>query len=192
MLEPPLDGPRPPLERLVFLRRLVPAAVLLGEGQQALRRVASPVQDHVFDGLAQLLVQRVVDGELARVHDAHGEAGVYGVVEEDGVDRLPHRVVAAEGERDVRDAARRTGVRQRRRYLAHRLDEVHPVVVVLLDTGGDGEDVGVEDDVLGRKADLLGQDLVGALADLDLALLRVRLALLVEGHHDHGGPVPPE
>ena len=39
--------------------------------------------------------------------------------------------------------------------LAHRLDKVDAVVVVLLDAGGDGEDVGVEDDVLGREADLL-------------------------------------
>jgi hypothetical protein len=48
---------------------------------------------------------------------------------------------------------------------------------VLLDTGGDGEDVRVEDDVFGGKADLLGQDVVGAGADLDLARLGVGLAL---------------
>jgi hypothetical protein len=54
---------------------------------------------------------------------------------------------------------------------------------VLLDAGGDGEDVGVEDDVLGREADLVDQQPVGALADLDLALVGVGLALLVEGHH---------
>jgi hypothetical protein len=35
---------------------------------------------------------------------------------------------------------------------AHRLDEVDGVVVVLLDAGGDGEDVRVEDDVFGREA----------------------------------------
>jgi hypothetical protein len=34
---------------------------------------------------------------------------------------------------------------------------------VLLDAGRDGEDVRVEDDVLGREADLLGQQPVGAL-----------------------------
>ena len=45
---------------------------------------------------------------------------------------------------------------------AHGLDEVHGVVVVLLDAGGDREDVRVEDDVLGREADLLGQQLVGS------------------------------
>ena len=42
-------------------------------------------------------------------------------------------------------------------------DEVHRVVVVLLHAGGDGEDVGIEDDVLGRQADFFGQQLVGAL-----------------------------
>ena len=42
---------------------------------------------------------------------------------------------------------------------------------------------GIEDDVLGRKAGLLGQQLVGARADRDLALERVGLALFVERHH---------
>jgi hypothetical protein len=35
-----------------------------------------------------------------------------------------------------------------------RLDEVDTVIVVLLDARRDREDVRVEDDVLGRKADL--------------------------------------
>ena len=67
---------------------------------------------------------------------------------------------------------------------ARRLDEVHAVVVVLLDAGGDGEDVRVEDDVLGREPHLLDQDVVGALRRSRLALERVGLALLVERHHD--------
>jgi hypothetical protein len=37
-------------------------------------------------------------------------------------------------------------------------DEVHRVVVVLFDAGGDGEDVRVEDDVFRREADLVDQD----------------------------------
>ncbi len=69
---------------------------------------------------------------------------------------------------------------------ARGVDEVDGVVVVLLHAGGDGEDVRVEDDVLGRKADLVDQDAVGALADADLVLVGGGLALLVEGHHDHG------
>jgi hypothetical protein len=45
---------------------------------------------------------------------------------------------------------------------------------------------GIEDDVLGREADLVHQDVVGALADRDLALDGVGLSLFVEGHHHDG------
>ena len=43
----------------------------------------------------------------------------------------------------------------------------------------------------GGKPTSSTQDLVGALADLDLALERVGLALLVERHHDDGRAVAP-
>ena len=104
--------------------------------------------------------------------------------------RLAHDVVAAERERQVRDAAARPSTPgQRSLICGGRLDEGAREAVVLLDPGRDGEDVRVEDDVLGREAGLLGQQLVGALADRDLALDRVGLALLVEGHHDDAGAV---
>ncbi len=80
-------------------------------------------------------------------------------------------------------------MRQRCCDLARGLDEVDAVIVVLLDAGRDREDVGVEDDVLGRKAGLFDQELVGAGADLDLARLGVGLAGLVESHDDHGGAI---
>ncbi len=55
---------------------------------------------------------------------------------------------------------------------------------MLLDARRDGQDVGVEDDVLGLEAGLLGEQLVGAAADFHLALERVSLAEFVE-RHDH-------
>ena len=104
------------------------------------------------------------------------------------MDRLAHAVVAAEGEGEVRDAARDvhagTALLDQRRGV----DEVLRVVGVLLDAGRDGENVRIEDDVLGREADLVDEELVGAFADLDLALGRVGLAVFVEGHHDDAGP----
>ena len=100
-----------------------------------------------------------------------------GVIEERRVHRLAHLVVAAEAERDVGDAAAHLGVRQVLLDPARGLDEVHRVVVVLLDAGGDGENVGIEDDVFGRKADLVHQDAVGALADADLVRVGRGLAL---------------
>src|ERR687898_802166 len=179
--------PRAPLLSLRLRVALASLAVLLGQLQEAFRSVVPAVQDYVLDGLAQLLVYLVVDLELAGVHDAHREPGVYGVIEEDGVYRLAHRVIAAEREGDVRDAARGLGVGEGLGDLTHRLDKVHAVVVVLLDAGGDGEDIRVEDDVLRREVHLFGKYLVGAGANLDLPLLCVRLPL--EAHYDHGGAV---
>ena len=109
--------------------------------------------------------------------------------EEDRVDGLAHRVVAAERERDVGDAAAGQHAGQLGLDAPHGLDVGDGVAGVLLDAGADGEDVGVEDDVLGLEAGLLGEQPVGALGDGELALDRVGLALLVEGHDDHRGAV---
>jgi hypothetical protein len=69
------------------------------------------------------------------------------------------------------------------------VDEIERVVVVLLDAGGDGEDVRIEDDVLGIEADLIDEDAVGALADADFLLVGRGLAVFVEGHDHHRGAV---
>ncbi len=67
--------------------------------------------------------------------------------------------------------------------------EVARIGVVLLDPGRDREHVRVEDHVLGREADLLGQQVVRAPADRDAPLDVGRLPLLVERHHDDAGAV---
>jgi hypothetical protein len=139
--------------------------------------------------LAQLGIDVVVDRELPGVDDAHVHAGLDGVIEEHRVHRLAHRLVAAERERQVRDAAGDMRMRQVLLDLARRLDEIDAVVVVLLDAGRDREDVGVEDDVFRREADLLGQQLVGAVQISTLRSLGVGLPLFVERHHDDGGAI---
>ncbi len=161
------------------------AAEALGDCQQALGPVRAAVEDDILAGLAQFRFDRLVDRELARVDDPHVHARLDGVIEEYRMHRLAHRLVAAEREREVGDAPRDMRMGQRLTDLPRGLDEGDAIAVVLLDAGRDGEDVGVEDDVLGRKIGLLGQQLVGARADRDLALERVGLALFVERHHHH-------
>ena len=75
------------------------AAIALGDGDQPLGRVGAPVEHHVLAGLAQVLVDRLVDRELAGVDDAHVHAGLDGVIEEHRVHRFAHRLVAAKRER---------------------------------------------------------------------------------------------
>ncbi len=161
----------------------------LGDLEQALGRVGAAVQHHVFHALAQFGIEVVVDAHHAGVDDAHVHAGPDGVVQEHGVDRLAHRLVAAEAEAHVADAARHLGSGQVLLDPARGVDEVDRVVGMLLDAGGDGEDVGIEDDVLGRETHLLDQHAVGARADLGLARQRVGLALFVERHHHGGGAI---
>ncbi len=168
---------------LTRLSRL--AAILLGERQQALGGVGTAVEHHVLAGLAQFRIDLLIDRELAGVDDAHVHADGDGVIEEHAVHRLAHGLVAAKRERQIAHAAGDMGVGQLLADFARGLDEIDAVMIVLLDAGRDREHIGIEDDVLGREADLLGQDLVSARADLDLACEGVGLALFVEGH-DHG------
>ena len=101
------------------------------------------------------------------------------------------RSIAAEGERHVRHAAGRSRPGELLLQPADGLDEGDRVGVVLLHPGRDREDVRVEDDVLGRKPDVARQQVVGAAQDGDPPFDRFRLALLVEGHDNDGGPVAP-
>ena len=59
------------------------------------------IQHHILDLLLQRRIEIVVNTQLAGVNDAHGEPGLDRVVEEHGVDRLAHRVVAAEREAHI-------------------------------------------------------------------------------------------
>ncbi len=63
-----------------------------------------------------------------------------------------------------------------------RLNEIDAVIVMFFDARRDRENIRVEDDILRRKADRLRQDFIGTRGNLDFALERIRLALLIERH----------
>ena len=114
------------------------------------------------------------------------------VVQEGRVHGLAHDVVAPEREGNIADAPAHLGAWQLGLDLARGLDEGEGVLVVLLYACAHGQHVGVEDDVLGREAQLFGQKAVGPPADGHPALARACLTLLVKGHHDHTSPVPAD
>ena len=186
--QPLLHRPFAPGE-IGFLLFLAVAAMAFGERQQPLGGVGAAIEHDVFAGLAQFRIEIVIDRDLAGIDDAHIHAGFDGVIEEHRMHRLAHRFVAAERERQVRDAAGNMRVRQVRPDPARRLDEGDAVAVVLVHAGGDGKDVRIEDDVLRRKADAVDQNVVGARGDRLLLLERVGLARFVERHDHDGGAV---
>ena len=157
----------------------------VGHFDQTLTRVRATVQHHVFHPFAQRGLQVVVHTDHARVDDAHVHARLDRVVQEHGVDGLAHRVVTPEAEGHVGHATRHLGTRQILLDPARGFDEVHRIVVVLFDAGGDGKNVRVKNDVFGWKAHLVHQHAVSAFTNLDLAFVGVGLAFFVK-RHDHG------
>ena len=106
--------------------------------------------------------------------------------------RLAHGVVAAKRKRNVADAAANARTWQIFFDPARRFYEIVGVIAVLVESRRDCQNVWIENNVVCRKLCLLGQQIVSALADFDLALEGVGLAFLVERHHDGGCAVSPD
>ena len=164
-------------------------AVFFRQLQQTLGAVSMTVEDHVFNGIAQFHRQIVINRQLAGVNDPHIHAVTDGVVQEDGVNRFANRIVAAEREGDVRDAAGNQRVRQLAFNVFTGADKVLRIVVVLFNAGGDGEDIGVKNNIFRREAHLFGQNLVRPAANFDFPRAGIGLANFIEGHHHHGSAV---
>ena len=165
---------------------------LLAESDQPLGGVGPAVEQHIFDPFEQVPGNLFINLQQAGVDDAHVEAGLDRVVEKSAVHRLAHEVMAAKAEADIAHPA--ADLRQRKMLLnpAGGFDEVHRVGVVFLDAGADGEDIGIKNDVLCREAGLLREQVVAALTNGNLALQRIGLAALVEGHDHHRRAVEPD
>ena len=155
MLNPLVNRPVAPLQILLLGGTAAIAFILVGNIEKAFGAIAAAVEHDVFDGFSQLGGQVVIDCELPRVDDAHGEACTNGVVEKDRVNRLPHGVVASKRERHVGHAARDHSVGQVLTNPLGGFDKIDGVVVVLFDTRGDGENIRVEDDVFRREANFV-------------------------------------
>ena len=151
---------------------------------EPLGSVGTTAEDDVLDAFEQCGFDVAVNLQQLGIDDAHVHSRRDGVVEEDRVHRLAHDIVAAEGEREVRNAARHLGVGQVFLDPARSFDEVERIAVVRLDACGDGQYVGVENDLFGRES-RFGQQPVGAFGHLDLAGVGVGLSPFVEEHH-HG------
>ena len=84
---------------------------LLGDFEQALGRIRTAIEYHVLDAFFELGVKVGVYAQLPRVDNPHVHARRNRVVQEHGVNRFAHRLVATEGEGDVGHAAADHGER---------------------------------------------------------------------------------
>ena len=112
------------------------------------------------------------------------------MMKEYGVHRLSNWIVASEREGDVRQSAACFRARALTFYVSDCFDEIDRVVIVLLHTGRDREDVQIENDVVRIHPHFINEDTIGAFCDFNFALLAVCLSLLVKSHHDNGSTIP--
>src|SRR5690606_37756631 len=110
------------------------------------------------------------------------------VIQEYGVNSFANRVITPEGEGDVADAARNIGIGQVFTDPASGFNEVHRIVVMLVDACGNRENVRVENNILGREANS-GEQVVGALTDFSLTLESVSLTGLVKCHNHRSSAI---
>ena len=101
-------------------------------------------------------------------------------------------IVASESEREIAHATAHMGTGQVLADPGAGADEVGSIAVVLLNAGGDGQHIGVDDDVAGAETGLLAQQRISPPCYLDTALVGGGLPFLVEAHDDDGSPIAPD
>ena len=124
------------------------AGVPGGRLEQPLGGVGAAGEHDVLAQLAELRIDLLVHRELAGVDDAEAHAR-WRSRGRGTPSASPRGRGRCRGTRTTGSTRRpRRCVREASAQRCRRLDEVEPVAVVLGDAGGDGEDVGVEDDVV--------------------------------------------
>ena len=169
-------------EAIVERHRL---AIFGGDGAFALaemcgecgdRIVAAP-PDQILGELALLFGNRRIALQLFGVDDREVEAGLHAMIEHHGVQHFAAGLRQSEG--DVGDAEDGFATRQRLLDQPDAFDRFDAGADIIFVAGADREDQRIEDDVLGLDAVLFGEQLERALRDLQFALARDGLRLLL-------------
>jgi hypothetical protein len=107
------------------------------------------------------------------------------MVQEGGMEASANCFIAAKAESQVAYSSTDFAAWTYALELASCIDEIHTIVVVLGEACANGENIWVEDDVLGIKINLVYKYVVSTLAHGNLRLLIGCLTSLVECHHNN-------
>ena len=113
------------------------------------------------------------------------------MIEEHRVHCLPDRVISTERERQVAHSSAHPGKGEVCLNIFSGFDVINCIVIVLLDACGDGQDIGIDEDVLRRETGFLRQQTVRSVSHLPAFFEGGSLSLLVKEHHHRGSAVAP-
>ena len=145
-------------------------------GERRDRIVAAP-PDQILGEFAFLFGNRRIALQLLGIDDREVEPGLHAMIEHHGVQHFAARL--GQSERDVGDAENGFAARQRLLDQPDAFDRLDAGADVIFVAGADREDQRIEDDVFGLDAVFFGEQLERALRDLQLALARDGLRLLL-------------
>ena len=161
---------------------------MLRHYRQMLSCIGGCIQDTFDNSQTQGGRNRFVRKFGCRIKNRHIHALRYGKVKENGMHTFAQHIVTAESEREIRQAATHTGTLQIIMNPTGCPDKIGCIVVVLCHSCGNGQHIGIEDDVVRIETDLLGKQRIGSLADADTPVVVGSLSLLIETHHNNGSP----
>ena len=157
-------------------------AHLCGIFREPLASVGATAQNHIFYTLQQLPGNIVINPEHLWIDYAHIHPGQPCVIKKCRMHSLAHRIVAAKGKGKVRNPARNLCVREILFDPAGSLYEIQCVAVVLFDSGGNCQNIWIENDIFcGESA--FNQKIVGAPRNCNLTFETCGLPLFVKQHH---------
>ena len=95
-------------------------------------------------------------------------------------------IVATEGKGEVAHTTTHMSSRKMGAYPLRSANKVDGIAVVGLYTRSHSQDIGVENNVLGRHTYHIDQQMISTLTDSDATFIRVGLSLFIKCHHHHG------
>jgi len=175
----------------VVLLSLTGALELFGKGNQLFGSLRVFIQKHILDKLQQILGNLFVNGDHAGVDNTHIHPGGDRVIQKHRMHGLADAIVAAKRKRHIAHPAAHQSVRKFFLQYPGRLNKIPGVIIVLLDPGGHGKNVGIKNNVALRKS-FRGQNFVRPAQYFDFAVQRICLALFVKSHHHDSRTVSPD
>ena len=111
--------------------------------------------------------------------------------EKRGMHRLAHGVVSPKRKGNVAYTAAHSDAGKILLNPAGRLDEIDRVITMFFQTGRNGQNVRIKDDVVSREICAASQEFVSARTNVDLTLKCIGLAALIKRHYDDGCAILP-
>ena len=159
-----------------------------GKGNQLLGGfvvIVVAVEQNVLAQVAEFGFYFIVNYQLPGVYNAHVHTCFNCIVKENAVHSFAHMIVSSKAERNIGNTATYFGKRHPFFNLTGSFNKINRVVVVFLNSGGYGKNIGVENNILRGKTNLFSQYFVCPVANFYFSFLGIGLSFFIKSHYNY-------